>query len=131
MKKLFYYFWNIICFIGMTAEILWFIGGTIFTLYAIYNGFVEENLEWFNYIKFYTLLVIIPIVIYEIIISLLGWFLWNNFFGSLQLPQKKIKRGMIFKNLFAMAKSTNKAVEEDDVRWKRELDLEIGKLSKK
>ena len=36
----------------------------------------------------------------------------------------------MFKNLFAMGKSTNKAVEEDDARWRRELDIEIGKLDK-
>ena len=130
MRKLFYHCWNIICLIGMIIEILWFISGSIITLYLIYNGFVEENLKWLNYIKFYILLVILPIVIYEIIISLLSWFFWNNFFGYLQLPQKKIQRSMIFKNLFSMAKSTNKAVEEDDARWKKELDLEIGKLSK-
>ena len=46
-----------------------------------------------------------------------------------KLQQKK-KGGSMFKNLFRMAKSTNKAVEEDDARWRRELDIQIGNLNK-
>ena len=99
MAKLFYYLWSAIAFIGMIIEIIWFLGGTGFVLYAIYNGFTEGNLEWSSYIKFYFIFVVIPIVIYEVVISLLSWFLWNTFFGALQFPQKK-KRGSMFKNLF-------------------------------
>ena len=129
MGKFFYSIWSIIAFIGMVLEIIWFFGGTGIVIYFIYLGFVEGNLEWSSYIKFYFIFIVIPIVIYEVVISLLSWFLWNTFFGALQLPQKN-KRGSMFKNLFAMGKSTNKAVEEDDARWRRELDIEIGKLDK-
>ena len=31
------------------------------------------------------------------------------------------------KNLFRMNASTNKIIEDDDARWRRELDIEIGK----
>ena len=104
MIKIIYILWSVICIVGALLEIFWFLIGSGIFLYSFYNGFLAGNIQWLALIKFYVLLVIVPIIIYEIIISLISWLLWQNYFGALQLPQKGGGGSMLknlFKNLFS------------------------------
>ena len=133
MIKIIYILWSVICIVGALLEIFWFLIGSGIFLYSFYNGFLAGNIQWLALIKFYSLLVILPIIIYEIVISFIAWFLWQNYFGALQVPLKERRGSMLknlFKNLFSMAKSTNRAVEDANERWRRELDNIIGSLNK-
>ena len=71
MVKIIYFLWWGICIVGAVLEIFWFLLGSGISLYSFYNGFLAGDIQWLALIKFYVLLVIVPIIIYEIIISLI------------------------------------------------------------